>query len=99
MWSLRIILIGTLSSNIMLIIHMLGILLRMALRLLAINVIQALGLDELVDFGTSNANEEFFGELVGDCLAYSYKVPLTGVPVCREGYGKEKRVEKRRGWV
>jgi hypothetical protein len=85
MGSLRIILIGTLSSNIMLIIHMLGILLRMALCLLAINVIQALGLDELVDFGTSNANEEFFGELVGDCLAYGYKVPLTGVPVFREG--------------
>jgi len=81
---------------------MLGILLRMALRLLAINVIQALGLDELVDFGTSNANEEFFGELVGDCLAYSYKVPLTGVPVCRERRlreGEDSEKEARLGIV
>ena len=68
----------------MLIIHVLGILLRVTLCLLAINEVQALGLDQLVDFGAGNANEEFLGELVGNRLSYSYKRPLARVRLCRE---------------
>lgn len=67
--SLRIILISTLSPNIVLIIHMLDVLPRVVLRLLAINVIQTLGLEELVDLSSCNTDEEFLGELVGDGLA------------------------------
>ncbi len=50
---------------------MLHILLRMALRLLAVNIIQALRLDELVDFGACEADEQLLGELVGNGLACS----------------------------
>jgi len=48
---------------------MLGVLLRMALCLFAIDVVQALCLDKLVDLGARNADEELLGELVGDGLA------------------------------
>jgi hypothetical protein len=64
-------LIGTVSANIVLIVEMLHILLRMALRLLAVNIIQALRLDELVDFGACEADEQLLGELVGNGLACS----------------------------
>ncbi len=59
------------SANIVLIVEMLHILLRMALRLLAVNIIQALRLDELVDFGACEADEQLLGELVGNGLACS----------------------------
>lgn len=66
---LRIVLIGTMSALIMLLVEMLGVLLRMALCLFAIDVVQALCLDKLVDLGARNADEELLGELVGDGLA------------------------------
>jgi hypothetical protein len=67
--SLRIILISPLSADIVLIIHMFDILPRMALRLLLVNVIQALGLEELVDLSARNADEKFLGELMGNGLS------------------------------
>lgn len=54
----------------MLIIQMLGLLLGLMLRLLAIDEIHALGLGELIDLGAGEADEELFGELVGDGLAF-----------------------------
>ena len=69
--SLRIVLVRTVSANIVLVVQVLGILLRMALRLLAVNVVQTFGLDELVDLGARNADEEFLRKLVRDGLACS----------------------------
>jgi hypothetical protein len=56
---------------------MFDILPRMVLRLLLVNVIQALGLEELVDLSAGDADEEFLGELVGNGLAclQSYQLP------------------------
>jgi hypothetical protein len=64
---------------------MLGVFLRMALRFLAINEIQSLGLDELVDFSAGNANEEFLCELVRDRLSYCDKLRSVAAQVCRHG--------------
>jgi hypothetical protein len=58
-----------LSTDIVLIIHILDIVSGMSFGLLSINVIQTLGLSELVDFSTGNTSEEFLGELMGDWLA------------------------------
>ena len=40
------------------------------LSLLTINEIHSLGLGQLVDFSTSETDEELLGELVGDGLAW-----------------------------
>ena len=41
----------------------------MMLRLLLVNVIHALGLEELVDLSARDADKEFLGELVGNGLS------------------------------
>jgi hypothetical protein len=64
-------LISTRVLDIVLIIQMLNLLLRMMLRLLTINEVQALSLSQLVDFSACDTDEEFLGELMGDGLAYS----------------------------
>ena len=66
---LRIILISTVAAHVVLIIHMLDILPRMALRLLLIHPIEALGLEQLVDLRARDADQELLGELVRDGLA------------------------------
>lgn len=58
--------------GILLIIHVHNIILGMALGLLSVNPIHALGLSELVDLSTGETDEEFFGELVGDGLAWKH---------------------------
>jgi hypothetical protein len=62
----------------MLIIHILHLLLSMMLRPLAVVEIHALRLGQLVDFGASDADEEFLSELVGDGFTFSGR----GVLVC-----------------
>jgi hypothetical protein len=83
-------LIGTVSANIMLVVQMLNILLRMALGLLAVNIIQALRLDKLVDLGAREADEKLLGELVGNGLACSQYRQLL-VPRFVEEGGREWR--------
>lgn len=82
----------------MLIIHMLGLLLRMALRLLAIDVIQALSLDELINFRARNTDEEFLGKLMGDLLSCGQKLSVSCTTcvgdVCE---GEGKGMEEGRG--
>ena len=74
----------------MLVVQMLNVLFRMALRLLAVNIIQALRLDKLVDLGAREADEELLGELVGNGLAYSQPRQLL-VPSFVEECGREWR--------
>jgi hypothetical protein len=65
----RIILISTLSIDVVLIVHVLNVLLGVVLGLLAVDEVHALGLGQLVNFGTGNTDEELLGELMGDWLA------------------------------
>jgi hypothetical protein len=67
--NVRIILIGTLVLDVVLIIHILDILLGVVLGFLAINEVHSLRLGELVDLSTCETDEELLGELVGDWLA------------------------------
>lgn len=53
----------------MLVVHALGVLLRLVLSLLAVEPVRALGLGKLVDFGGGEAGEELLGEGVLDRLA------------------------------
>lgn len=55
---------------VVLIVHLLGVLRGLALGTLAVDVVGALGLAELVDLTASEAGDELLGELVGDWLAY-----------------------------
>lgn len=59
--------------TIVLIIQLLGILLRVSLGLLAVNVIRSLGLRETINFDAGETREELFGELVGYWLACKMK--------------------------
>jgi hypothetical protein len=65
----RIILIGTLSLDVVLIIHVLDVLLGVVLGLLAVDKVHALGLGKLVNLSTGNTDKELLGELMGDGLA------------------------------
>lgn len=67
--NLRIILIGTMSFNVVLVIHVLNILLGVVLGLLAVDEVHSLGLSQLVDLSTGKADEELLGELVRDWLS------------------------------
>jgi hypothetical protein len=65
----RIVLIGTLSLDVVLIIHVLNVLLGVVLGLLAVDEVHALGLGQLVNLSTGNTDKELLGELMGDRLA------------------------------
>lgn len=72
--NVRIILIGTLVLDVVLIIHILDILLGVVLGFLAINEVHSLRLGELVDLSTCETDEELLGELVGNGLACGSEV-------------------------
>lgn len=54
---------------VLLLVQVLGLLLGVPLSLLAVEVVKALGLKELVDLSAGDAGEHFLGELVLDGLA------------------------------
>jgi hypothetical protein len=56
-------------STVVLVIQTLHILLGVTLGLDSVVFVQALGFDELVDFGADEADESLFGEGVGDWLS------------------------------
>lgn len=56
-------------AAVVLVVHLLGVAPGLALGLLAVPGIGALGFGELVDLGTGEAGEQLLGELVGDGLA------------------------------
>jgi hypothetical protein len=66
---LLIIRIVLILAAIVIIVHLLRALAGMALRLLPVNVVGALGLGKAVDFETCQAGQHFFGEAVGDLFA------------------------------
>jgi hypothetical protein len=67
---LRVVLIGILSINVVFVVHALSVLLCLTLSLLLVEPVLALGLGELVDFGSCEASEKLLGELVGDWFAW-----------------------------
>jgi hypothetical protein len=71
---LRIILIGTLVLDVVLIVQMLGVLLGVVLGLLTVDEVQSLGLGELVDLSTGDTDKELLGELVRNWLACKVSV-------------------------
>lgn len=63
----------------MLVVETLGVLLGLVLGLLFVDVVKALGLDELVDLSTGEGSDELLGELVVDGLALLALSFLKGV--------------------
>ena len=53
----RVVLVGTLVVDVMLVVHALGVLLCLTLGLLLVEPVLALGLGELVNLGTCEASE------------------------------------------
>lgn len=58
-------------SSIVLVIEILHILVGVTLGLDSVVLVESLGFNELVDFGTDEADESLFGEGVGDWLSYT----------------------------
>lgn len=82
-----VVLVGTLSLNVVLIIHVLCTLFGMSSGLDRVVLVHSLGLDELVDLSTDEASEEFLGELVGNGFAWEASVLNSNV------------MESRRWWT
>lgn len=57
-------------ATVVLVVHLLSVPLSVALGLLAVDPVSALGLGELVDLAADEAGEELLGEGVGDLLAW-----------------------------
>ena len=64
-----IVLVGTLTMDVVLIVHVLGGLFGMAAGFDRVVLIHSLGLRKLVDLATNKASEEFLGERVRDGFA------------------------------
>lgn len=58
----------------LLLVQVLGLLLGLVLGLLAVEVVHALGLGQLVDLGGGEAGEHLLGELVLNGLAYMLRM-------------------------
>jgi hypothetical protein len=54
---------------VVLVVHVLGILLSLVLRTLAVDIVGTFSLGKAIDFDTGETDEKLFGELVGDWLA------------------------------
>lgn len=67
---LRVVLIHV---TVLLLVQVLGLLLGVSLGLLAVDVVQALGLEELVDLGAGDTSNHLLSKLVLDGLAYVQK--------------------------
>lgn len=68
-WSLTLVGVVLVLAIVVLIIHVLGLLSSLSLRLFGIPCVHALGFSKLVDFTTDEASEEFLGKGVGDGFA------------------------------
>jgi hypothetical protein len=67
---LRMVLLRSIATHVVLIIHMLRILLRLVLGALLVKPVLALRLGKLVDLCAGESSEEFLCELMGDRLAW-----------------------------
>jgi hypothetical protein len=66
----RIILISTLSADVVFIIHVLSVLLCVTVGLLAVDEVYTLGLSQLLNLSNCKTGEKLLDELVRDLLAY-----------------------------
>lgn len=64
-----VVLVSTLVANVVLVVHMFGVLLCVVVSLDPIGLVQTLGLGELVDLSTGETGQEFLGSTVADGLA------------------------------
>ena len=64
-----VVLVSAVVVNVLLVVHLLGVLLGLALGLLAVDEVGALGLSETVDLTAGEAGEELLCEAVGNGLA------------------------------
>lgn len=65
----RVVLLGTVALNVVLIVHVLSVLLSVVVGLDLVGLVETLGLSELVDLGTGETGEELLCGGVGDGLA------------------------------
>lgn len=65
----RVVLLGTVALNVVLIVHVLSVLLSVVVGLDLVGLVETLGLSELVDLGTGETGEDLLGGGVGDVLA------------------------------
>lgn len=65
----RVVLVGTLALDVMLVVQALGILLRLMLRLLTIKEVLSLRFGQLIDLGAREAGKELLCKLVRDRFA------------------------------
>jgi hypothetical protein len=65
-----VVLVGTVATDVMLVVHVLGVLLGVLVGAETVNLVHALGLRELVDLGTDEGHESLLGECVLDDLTY-----------------------------
>jgi hypothetical protein len=70
---------STLCCTYLLVVELLGVLLGLVLGLLSVDVVETLGLTELVDLSASEGSNELLGELVVDRLALLALSLLKGV--------------------
>ena len=66
-----VVLIGTMILDIVLVVHLGGVLPGLVLGTLTVVGVHALGLGELVDFTTDEAGKKLLGKLVRDWLAWT----------------------------
>lgn len=57
--------------TVLLVVQLLGLPLGVVLGLLLVDKVESLGLEQLVDFGTSKASKDLLGKAVVDSLAYT----------------------------
>lgn len=80
----RVILISSLATNVVVIVHVLYVLLRVSLGLLTVDKIHSLCLSQFIDLSTSNTDEELLSKLMGDWLSCRRMRLCSGVEL-REG--------------
>lgn len=64
-----VVLVSTVVANVVLVVHMFGVLLCVVVSLDLIGLVHTLGLGELVDLSTGETGQEFLGGTVADGLA------------------------------
>jgi hypothetical protein len=71
--------------GVLLVVKVLGLLLGMALRLLAVDVVEALGLNQLVDLGAGEPGDDLLGKAVLDGLAW---ITVSSLPTRKKNGGR-----------
>lgn len=68
--AVRVILVRAVAANVVLIVHVLGVLLGVLVGLDLVDLVQALGLGKLVDLGAGESGEDFLGGGVAHGFAW-----------------------------